>query len=140
MASRRKGWSELSDAYRGRLEQQGVTRQQYESGASLQAARGHSVTPERLTGYIGRANELGIGFIAPEFDEYLEAMSRDEAAQTARDFVLGYMTRGKTNKLRIEARMDFNTWLLEMRGGEMSREDWRTYRALYLAHFGGRKA
>lgn len=43
----RKGWSELSASYRGRLVSGGVTRRQYEAGASLKKARGHSLTPER---------------------------------------------------------------------------------------------
>lgn len=42
----RKTWSSLSDGYRNRLERNGVTREQYESGASLEKARGHGATPE----------------------------------------------------------------------------------------------
>lgn len=48
----RKGWNQLSDTYRGRLERAGVSRSVYESGGSLQSARGHGATPEkRLTSF-----------------------------------------------------------------------------------------
>lgn len=43
----RKGWGQLSDTYRRRLERNGVSRQDYESGISLAGARGHAATPER---------------------------------------------------------------------------------------------
>jgi len=39
----------LTPAYRRRLERGGVTRKEYESGASLSGARGHAATPERPT-------------------------------------------------------------------------------------------
>ena len=42
----RKGWGSLSPAYRGRLEKAGLSRQDYEAGASLSEARGHQTTPE----------------------------------------------------------------------------------------------
>jgi hypothetical protein len=41
-----RNWSGLSDNYRKRLEKAGVTRQEYESGAKLEKARGHGQTPE----------------------------------------------------------------------------------------------
>lgn len=136
MASRRRGWNELTPKYRARLERSGLTAESYASGTTLKAARGHSVTPERLTGYRGRARELGIYYIAPEYAD----AEPDEQIQLARDFVLGYMTRGKTTQARAIARLDFNTWLFEVRGGQFSREDWRAYRALYNQHFGGKTA
>lgn len=46
MAGRRKSWESLSPAYRARLSRGGVTKGQYESGASLAKARGHGATPE----------------------------------------------------------------------------------------------
>ena len=39
-------WESLSGPYRKRLEKAGITRRDYESGASLQRARGHAETPE----------------------------------------------------------------------------------------------
>ena len=44
MASR--SWAGLSPAYRRRLERAGITQARYESGASVQVARGHGKTPE----------------------------------------------------------------------------------------------
>ncbi len=38
----RKGWDALSPGYRGRLQRQGISKETYESGASLQKARGHT--------------------------------------------------------------------------------------------------
>jgi hypothetical protein len=45
----RKGWTQLTPAYRQRLEKAGITQSEYESGASIRAARGHQHTPERPT-------------------------------------------------------------------------------------------
>lgn len=56
----RRGWFNLSASYRERLARGGVSRQSYESGASLQTARGHARTPERP----------GQGVSRPEFQEY----------------------------------------------------------------------
>lgn len=42
----RKGWDDLSNSYRGRLERAGFTRERYEAGESLARARGHAATPE----------------------------------------------------------------------------------------------
>jgi hypothetical protein len=46
MASKRRLWDSLSPAYRGRLSRAGITKTQYQSGVSLQKARGHAETPE----------------------------------------------------------------------------------------------
>jgi hypothetical protein len=46
MAANRKGWSQLSPGYRSRLTKNGITKAQYDAGASLAKARGHSQTPE----------------------------------------------------------------------------------------------
>lgn len=47
----RKGWDQLKAKTRQRYEKAGVTKGQYESGASLKAARGHANTPERPRGF-----------------------------------------------------------------------------------------
>jgi hypothetical protein len=41
-----RNWNILSKGYKGRLERSGISRQAYESGASLKKARGHINTPE----------------------------------------------------------------------------------------------
>lgn len=43
----RRGWDQLSDTYRQRLERSGISQSEYQSGASLAGARGHGATPER---------------------------------------------------------------------------------------------
>ena len=42
-----RNWDNLSTSYRGRLERAGITREMYQAGVSVTAARGHSRTPER---------------------------------------------------------------------------------------------
>jgi hypothetical protein len=46
MPGKARNWDTLSAAYRKRLERAGITKRQYESGASLEKARGHGQTPE----------------------------------------------------------------------------------------------
>lgn len=45
-------WGNLSPPYRARLERKGISQSQYESGASLKAARGHERTPESRKDYL----------------------------------------------------------------------------------------
>jgi hypothetical protein len=49
--AQRKPWNQLKPGYRARLESKGITQKDFESGASIQAARGHKNTPERPTSY-----------------------------------------------------------------------------------------
>jgi len=44
--ARKRDWNALSKSYQSRLSRKGITRQAYESGVSLKAARGHAHTPE----------------------------------------------------------------------------------------------
>jgi hypothetical protein len=45
--AKRKGWNDLSPGYRERILKAGLTREDFESGASIKKARGHANTPER---------------------------------------------------------------------------------------------
>lgn len=47
----RKGWDALKPGYRERLENAGITKQDYESGGSLTKGRGHEKTPENPRQY-----------------------------------------------------------------------------------------
>lgn len=47
----RKGWQSLSAGYRQRLEKAGISQQDYDSGVSIQKARGHGQTPENPRNY-----------------------------------------------------------------------------------------
>jgi hypothetical protein len=63
----RKGWDALSDAYRRRLQRQGISEQAYTSGQSLHAARGHvSAQQESLRKRITR---FVTSFGVPEEDD-----------------------------------------------------------------------
>lgn len=54
--AQRRDWNALSNAYRSRLLRSGITKQAYEGGASLSAARGHQATPEHPKDVIGNAS------------------------------------------------------------------------------------
>jgi len=54
-----RNWDGLSESYRNRLQSNGVTRNDYESGASLSVARGHGLTRDALIAEIqGYKTEL----------------------------------------------------------------------------------
>lgn len=55
-----RNWDRLSDSYRSRLERSGISREDYQSGQSLRAARGHATTPEHP----------GQGLSNPQFRSY----------------------------------------------------------------------
>lgn len=74
----RKGWDALSPAYRQRMERNGVTRDIYESGGSIQKARGHQATPERPE----RANAENF----PDYFNRRQRLVRELAAKKQRLF------------------------------------------------------
>jgi hypothetical protein len=49
--AKRKPWAQLSPTYKARLEKAGISKTDFEAGASIKAARGHAYTPERPTQY-----------------------------------------------------------------------------------------
>jgi hypothetical protein len=85
----RRSWDSLSNNYRERLSRGGVTRGQYESGASLSRARGHGATPEhpreaykrpeRYSGYIRKRESRPLPGETPEDAAYSLNMARDNA-------------------------------------------------------------
>jgi hypothetical protein len=57
-----RNWDSLSDSYRHRLERNGVSRDDYESGQSLSVARGHGLNRDALIAEIqGYKRELHDG-------------------------------------------------------------------------------
>lgn len=58
-----RSWNALSTGYRERLERNGISRRDYEQGASVQAARGHSAGEgkERLARQLDRLKEAAYG-------------------------------------------------------------------------------
>jgi len=89
----RKGWGSLSDAYRVRLEKNGINRQAYESGQSIAGARGHANTPERPTqanpnkhaGYIQERNKL-ITAVVTKKHYFFSANPKFNLANSSRPF------------------------------------------------------
>lgn len=71
-------WDNLSANYQARLLRGGVSRNQYESGASLRKARGHAKTPEHP----------GQGASRPEFRPYYE--QRQATPQPTYDIIEAY--------------------------------------------------
>lgn len=109
----RKGWSDLSDSYRKRLQGNGITASAYTSGKSLDAARGHQGTPEharvsltvqgRTTttrSYGGMAVRGGILDIIPTFDD----LSRAEQNRLGKLYIKSFFERGTGEVLNKEER------------------------------------
>jgi len=94
----RKSWAELSPAYQKRLSAKGIGPREHAAGASIKAARGHSVTPERNI-WRRKALALDIKTVIPGFDK----LPTQEAEKVGRDWVKGFMTRaaGKPEPVRI---------------------------------------
>jgi hypothetical protein len=80
----RKGWDQLSTNYRSRLERKGVGKTAYESGASLQQARGHKSagheSTRRIINDFIRRMELYYG---RDPDDTREALAEYSTAQVA---------------------------------------------------------
>lgn len=79
----RKGWGALSPTYRKRLEKAGIDQTAYDSGASIQGARGHANTPERPSQVINPPFKGG----APQFPNYRAERKRlvDKIVQRKED-------------------------------------------------------
>lgn len=63
--ARRKGWEQLSEGYRARLSRGGISRSEYEGGASLKSARGH-----RTPSGIGEKSYASLYKLARRYDYY----------------------------------------------------------------------
>lgn len=91
--ARKRNWDALTDAYRHRMIRNGITRQDYESGASLTAARGHGLTPE---------NTMDAARHPDKFDRWFGRQAKK----------LGF-TKDETvdrAKLRLEPKHKWNAW------------------------------
>lgn len=64
----RQTWEQLTPVYRARLERNGITKEQHESGASLAKARGHDER-QKLTDWVGRFARL---YSLPDTAESIE--------------------------------------------------------------------
>ena len=131
MASKR--WHELRPEYRKRLAAHGITEQQYNANDEFvrqrrQAARGHARTPEHGGSWETKAEA---GFISAFVPDYLE-LDKQERQEVGRDFVLGFMTKGKSTDARKRARIRFQAWQAE-NGESWDKEQWAQYRSQYNA-------
>ena len=113
----RKGWEQLSDSYRNRLQNKGITAKQYSSGKSIETARVHSTTPEhsRVTltvqgrttvtrSYAAMGVRAGILDIIPTFED----MSRREQNRLGKLYVKSFFERGTGELLNKEDRKKRN--------------------------------
>lgn len=104
----RKGWYQLSDNYRKRLQVNGITESAYTSGKSTSAARGHATTPEharvsltvqgRTTvtrSYAAMGVRAGILDIIPTFD----TLPRSEQNRLGKLYVKSFFEKGTGEKL-----------------------------------------
>ena len=91
---RRRAWAALSPAYRTRLERGGITRELYEQGWSLSAARGHAATPERPSraqgqparyrGYLVGKGQQTIRVLTTQGPIYVTGLSKRERSRVGR--------------------------------------------------------
>ena len=101
--AKRKGWADLSNTYRNRLQGKGITENQYSAGTSLEAARGHVATPEhaRVTltvqgrttvtrSYAAMAVRGGVVDILPTFD----TLSRAEQNRVGKLYIKSFFEKG----------------------------------------------
>lgn len=84
--ARRGLWSALKETYRKRLEKKGVTEAQYNSGASLQAARGHAHTPEHPEDAYKGKNAERFAAYRKRRAERQKANKRKSAVERAKDY------------------------------------------------------
>ena len=104
----RKGWDQLSDSYRNRLQNNGITQASYTSGKTLESARGHSTTPEhsRVTltvqgrttvtrSYAAMGVRAGILDIIPTFD----TLTRTEQNRLGKLYIKSFFEKGTGDKL-----------------------------------------
>lgn len=104
----RKGWSQLSDTYRKRLQSNGITQSDYTTGKTLGSARGHAATPEHAVvtltvqgrkittrSYAAMGVRAGILDIIPTFD----TLSRSEQNRLGKLYIKSFFERGTGEKL-----------------------------------------
>ena len=124
----RKGWEALSAAYRKRLEKSGISRADYEGGASIKKARGHGITPERPIGYNPQQY--------PQYSQRRSSLERQ--VQARKEQVFGNSARWEAGRSMRAIRekppsMALLRWALQASDEEIYdavREDPETYRFL----------
>lgn len=123
----RRSWDSLSGSYRARLERGGVSRSDYESGASLSKARGHAKTPEhpsdagrnpeRYRDYLRERQRPETGGGGTTDRDVLKRRAKEnahrvlgDAMELNRDFVFRNISRMTDEQLRRTARLSADQW------------------------------
>lgn len=153
----RKTWSQLSPGYQKRLKSAGITPAAHRRGESIQAARGHTFTPEHGTAGVGgtsaaviaKAKRLDITTFVTNFNSLPIKQQRFLAI----NWILGFMSRGegpstgnkidsknphsalsrKASDRQIMSRMAFMDWYEDNEG--MDDFDYKEYRENYRESF-----
>lgn len=100
MASQRKPWESLSEAYRNRLEKAGITAREHAQGASIKTARGHARTPEHPREGIQKPEKFKDWF------DQREALVRRVAARKQRLFGTTRKYNGKRSRRLVREGAD----------------------------------
>jgi hypothetical protein len=86
--ARRKGWDNLSDSYRKRLQRSGITKSKYNSGRPLAKARGHTSrareTQIRQVDKFIERYQSTYEFLSEDYDELREELRRMRPGETKR--------------------------------------------------------
>lgn len=144
--AKRKGWDDLSPAYRKRLSNKGISKRSYTQGASIKSARGHKTTHEH-GGYRKKAIQLGIDEYAPIFDD-LSVKGKEELSKA---FLDGFMSKGKgdirnpkrkrgerirrgASDNQIKARQRFQ-YLMDQLEEPLGASFWQRFKVEYMATF-----
>jgi hypothetical protein len=145
----RRVWESLSDNYRNRLSRNGITREAYERGDSLKAARGHKpgVTPEHPSDIKtspkdyeryrkDRAARIGgerqrSGISGNEQDELIERALRNavrilesEDKNFSRETIRANLRQLNVDELRKAATINADTWHKFARSGKSAGAYW----------------
>lgn len=147
-----KQWNALKPAYRKRLERSGISRADYLSGTPLAAARGHSLAPEHpgRNTIVTQALRSSLLHYVP--DDVWAAMSPADRMKVAKNYILGYFTKGQGTELtrdqkdargilpkdkriyrhrsreQFEAQVEFQQFMVEVNGKDWDKEDWNYYK------------
>lgn len=143
MTSKRKGWDDISPAYKQRLTRNGITKDAYSKGQSLSSARGHRDTPESAKyRKAAAAARVDVRNSVDGFDE----LSKAEQEQIARLWVQGITSpargpinpktgRRKPAAYQVRAQMDVLDLIAEYTGESQGSNFWKSFRAEYAASF-----
>jgi hypothetical protein len=121
----KKSWSELSPAYRARLERSGITPAMHSRGEGIQKARGHA-KDAIITEF--RRNK------GKRYVKDFEKLPRNQQVWLADWFNQGFMKSGPVTQEDRDKRNAFLGWKL-LNHDKFDIEDWEQFRKDYTAKF-----